>query len=169
MQWKELDSCQKLQQWGCLFAPFSNDLVLFAKADHVNYSTIQDVLGSFCARSYQSISASKSRVYFSPNVDVDTRESLCDILGFHSTPTLGKYLGFPIKHCGANNEDLNFVLIGLSKNWLVGKPTFFPWQVGLFSSKLPLLLYLHMSCNARLSWRSCLITLIGSIETFCAG
>lgn len=41
---------------------------------------------------------------------MDTRESLYDILGFHSIPNLGKYLGFPIKHRGANNEDLNFVL-----------------------------------------------------------
>ena len=41
---------------------------------------------------------------------MDTRESLCDILGFHSTPNLGKYYGFPIKHRGTTNEDLNFVL-----------------------------------------------------------
>ena len=41
---------------------------------------------------------------------MDTRESLCDILGFRSTPNLGKYLGFPIKHRGTTNEDLNFVL-----------------------------------------------------------
>ena len=89
---------------------FTDDLVLFVKADHINCSTIRDVLEAFCAKSSQSISAGKSRVYFSPNVDVDTRESLCDILGFHSTPKLGKYLEFPIKHRGANNEDLNFML-----------------------------------------------------------
>ena len=65
---------------------------------------------NFCARSGQSISESKSRVYFSPNVDVDTRGSLCDMLGFSSTPNLGNYLGFPIKHCGGRNEDLNFIL-----------------------------------------------------------
>lgn len=89
---------------------FADDLVLFAKADHVNCSTIRDVLDAFCARLGQSISDSKSRVFFSPNVDIDTRESLCDILGFKSTPNLGKYLGFPIKHQGAGNHDLNFVL-----------------------------------------------------------
>jgi len=52
---------------------FADDLVLFAKVDHVNCSTIRDVLDAFCARSRQSISDSKSRVFFSPNVDVDTR------------------------------------------------------------------------------------------------
>ena len=89
---------------------FIDDLVLFVKADHVNCSTMRDVLDDFCARSGQSISESKSRVYFSPNVDVDTRESLCDILGFKSTPNLGKYLGFPLKNQGGNNQDLNFIL-----------------------------------------------------------
>ena len=43
---------------------FADDLVLFAKADHVNCSTIWDVLDDFCARSEQSISESKSRVFF---------------------------------------------------------------------------------------------------------
>ena len=56
------------------------------------------------------MSITKSRVYFSPNVDRDTRESLCDILGFASTASLGKYLGFLIKHPGATTQDFNFIL-----------------------------------------------------------
>ena len=76
---------------------FAGDLVFFARADYVNYSAIRDVLDDFCSISGQTVSEAKSRVYFSPNVDRDTRESLCDILGFASTPNLGKYLGIPIK------------------------------------------------------------------------
>lgn len=49
-------------------------------------------------------------MYFSPNVDRDTQESLCDILGFTSTPNLGKYLGFPIKHSRTSALDFNFIL-----------------------------------------------------------
>ena len=75
---------------------FADDLVLFAKADGRNCSAIRDALDEFCNRSGQSISEAKSRVFFSPSVDRDTRESLCNILGFSSTPNLGKYLGFPI-------------------------------------------------------------------------
>ena len=105
---------------------FADDLVLFAKANHGNCSTIRDVLDSFCAKSGQSISESKSRVYFSLNVDVDTRGSLCDILGFHSTPNLGNYLGFPIKHHGGRNEDLNFILERI-KQKLAG------WKANLLS------------------------------------
>ena len=96
--------------WLFLTCFFADDLVLFAKVDHVNCSIIRDVLDGFCAQSGQSINESKSRVYFSLNIDVDTRESLCDILGFKSAPNLGKYLGFPTKHLGGNNQDLNFIL-----------------------------------------------------------
>ncbi|KAL0013744.1 hypothetical protein SO802_000813 [Lithocarpus litseifolius] len=40
----------------------------------------------------------------------DTRESLCDILWFASIPSLGKYLGFPIKHSGTTTHEFNFIL-----------------------------------------------------------
>ena len=56
------------------------------------------------------MSEAKSMVYFSPNVDRDTGESLCDILGFASTPFLGKYLGFPLKHPGSSSQEYNFIL-----------------------------------------------------------
>ena len=63
----------------------------------MNCFAIIDVLDTFCSMTRQSVSESKSRVYFSPNVDRDTRESLCDILGFSSIPFLGKNLGIPMK------------------------------------------------------------------------
>ena len=88
---------------------FVDDVVLFARADHASCSTIREVFNKFCNRSGQSISEAKFWVFFSPNVDRDQRESLCDILGFASTPNLGKYLGIPIKHLGTP-MDVNFVL-----------------------------------------------------------
>ena len=56
------------------------------------------------------MSGAKSRVYFSPNVGRENRESLRDILGFQSTPNLGKYLGIPLKHPGSSANDFNFIL-----------------------------------------------------------
>ncbi|XP_075665353.1 uncharacterized protein LOC142635018 [Castanea sativa] len=56
------------------------------------------------------MSEAKSRVFFSPNVDRDSRESFCDILGFHSTPSLGKYLGFPNRLTGSSSQDFNYIL-----------------------------------------------------------
>ena len=88
---------------------FADDLVLFAKANMENCLVIREVLDEFCSQSGQTISEAKSRVFFSPNVDQSDREALSDILGFQSTPNLGKYLGFPIKHRGASNQDFNFM------------------------------------------------------------
>ena len=48
---------------------FVDDIVLFAKADLINCSTIRDVLDQFC-----------DQLFYSPNVDRDTRESFSDIL-----------------------------------------------------------------------------------------
>ena len=68
------------------------------------------MLDDFCSISGQIVSEAKSRVYFVPNVDRDTRESLCDILGFASTSFLGKYLRFPLKQSGSSSQDYNFIL-----------------------------------------------------------
>ena len=84
--------------------------MLFGRADGRRCAVIRDVLDEFCSMSGQSVSITKFRVYFSPNVGRDTRESLCDILGFASTPSLGRYLGFPIKHPGSTTQDFNFIL-----------------------------------------------------------
>ena len=65
-------------------------------------------------------------MFFSPNLDKDHKDALGDILGFQSTPNLGRYLGFPMKHRGASNQDFNFVLEKVKKK-LVG------WKANLLS------------------------------------
>ena len=105
---------------------FADDLVLFAKADHINCSTVRDVIDVFCNVSSQSVNDAKSKVYLSPNLDRDSKESFCDILGFASTPSLGKYLGIPIKHPGSSSQDFNFILDRV-KNKLAG------WKANLLS------------------------------------
>ena len=72
--------------------------------------SIQEVLEVFGELSSQKVSASKSKVFFSPNVPCDTRSSLLDILGFHSTQNLGKCLGFPLKHARSSSQDYNFII-----------------------------------------------------------
>ena len=59
-------------------------------------------------------------------MDKDHRDALGDILGFQSTPNLGRYLGFPMKHHGASNQDFNFVLEKVKKK-LAG------WKANLLS------------------------------------
>ena len=106
--WQSVRASKSRLDFSHLF--FADDLVLFAKADNENCAVIREVLDNFCSRSAQSMSGAKSRVYFSLNVDKDKREELCDILGFQSTPNLGKYIGIPIKHLGSSLQDFNFVL-----------------------------------------------------------
>lgn len=105
---------------------FADDLVLFARADGTNCFIVRDVLDEFCSLSGQTISEAKSRVYFSPNVARDTRESLSDILGFASAPSLGKYLGIPIMHPRSSSHEYNFVLDRV-KHKLVG------WKANMLS------------------------------------
>ena len=88
---------------------FADDLVLFAKYDRKNCLAVRDVIDSFCSLSGKKVSNAKSRVFFSPNVNPDARANLCEILEFRSTPTLGKYLGFPIKHLGTR-QDFGFII-----------------------------------------------------------
>ena len=106
--WNSVKSSKSGPSFSHLF--FADDLVLFAKANQVNCSTIRDVLDEFCEKSGQSVSEAKSRVFFSPNVDRDTRESLSDILRFQSTRSLGKYLGIPIRHPKSSSHDFDFIL-----------------------------------------------------------
>ena len=105
---------------------FANDLVLFSKVDNVNCCAIRDVLDEFCKISGQTVSEAKTRVFFSPNVDLDDREAFCDILGFASTSYLGKYLGIPIRQLGMFSREYNFILDRV-KQKLLG------WKANLLS------------------------------------
>ena len=70
---------------------------------------VREVLDPFCSISNQKVSQDKSQVYFSLNVSTEERAEMCDILGFHSTPSLGKYLGIPIKH-SARTQDFGYII-----------------------------------------------------------
>lgn len=70
---------------------------------------IKDVLNKFCKEYVQVVSAEKSRIYFSPNVPLNVKENICDILDISETLALGTYLGFPINHKGAARNRFNFI------------------------------------------------------------
>ena len=126
MQREALESRQSSQS-GPAFSRlfFADDLMLFAKADRKNFTAIRDVMDTICSLSGHKISEEMSRVYFSPNVDQNSREKLSEVLGFRSTPTLGKYLGFPIKHKGSQ-QDFGFIIDRIQSK-LVG------WKANLLS------------------------------------
>ena len=104
---------------------FVDDLVLFAKADRKNYVAVRDALDAFFSLLGQKVSCEKSRVFFSPNVPPEDRSAFCDLLKFRSTPTLGKYLGFTIKHT-SSPQDFSFIIERMQSP-LTG------WKANLFS------------------------------------
>ena len=129
---------------------FADDVIFFARADGTNFLAIRDVLDEFCGLSGQTVSEAKSRVYFSPNVDRDTRESLCDILGFSSTLFLGKYLGFPLKHPGSSSQDYNFILDRVKQKlagWKANLLSLAGWNVLIQASSAAIPAYIMQSTH----------------------
>ena len=105
--WNPIKASQGGPAFSHLF--FAYDLMSFAKVDRKNCVAIKEVLESFSELSWQKISSEKCCVFFSPNVDQTIKEDLCEILGFKPISSLGKYLGFPIKHKGSQ-QDFGFIL-----------------------------------------------------------
>lgn len=89
---------------------FADDLVLFAKADLKYCYNVKETLDTFCELSGQKVSLAKLKIYFSLNIRHEHCEEMCDVLGMRSTPNLGKYLGFPLKHPGSTSHDFDFVI-----------------------------------------------------------
>jgi len=100
-----------VKRWASFFSSFfADDLVLFTKGDLWNCTIVRKTLDTFCELSGQKVSLNKSKVYFSPNISLESRKEMCGVLGIQSTLNLGKYLGFPIKHPGSSSQDFNFVV-----------------------------------------------------------
>ena len=104
--WKPLKASRN--NIGILHFLFADDIIMFAKVD--TCEAISEVLCNFCKESGQKISLEKSRIYFSPNVDMEVRDEVCERLCIQATKNIGKYLGIPIKHRGAPRYQLNFIV-----------------------------------------------------------
>ena len=89
---------------------FADDIILFSKVGNDACGAVSEVLSKFCLKLGQKVSLDKSRIYFSPNFKEEERVEACDLLGIQEARTIGKYLGFPLRHRGANNRQYNFVV-----------------------------------------------------------
>jgi hypothetical protein len=106
--WKAIKASRTSPSFSHLF--FADDLLLCTEASSNCCHTITRILEDFCFQSGQKVSLSKSKVFFSPNVNPTLRQHLCGILGVSSTPNLGKYLGFPLRSNGRSTRDFDFVV-----------------------------------------------------------
>lgn len=75
---------------------FADDIILVAKANEKNCSTILDTLDDFCFHSGQKVNYEKSKVWFSPMVTDDRAFHLNSILKLKKVQNLGIYLGHPL-------------------------------------------------------------------------
>lgn len=75
---------------------FADDLLLFGQATENQMHCVNFVLEKFCSMAEQQVSIEKTNIFFSKNVDVNTRRRLVSMSGFRETISLGKYLGVPL-------------------------------------------------------------------------
>ncbi|XP_054801608.1 uncharacterized protein LOC129305663 [Prosopis cineraria] len=102
----------RLKKDGPLFSHlfFADDLVIFAEATLDQVQVIRQCLDRFCAMSGQKVSYSKTRVFFSRNVNHNRAQQFSDLLEFNRTADLGKYLGVPLHHNRVTNNTYQFVV-----------------------------------------------------------
>ncbi|XP_054801529.1 uncharacterized protein LOC129305554 [Prosopis cineraria] len=79
---------------------FTDDLV----------QVIRQCLDCFCAMSRQKVSHSKTRVFFSRNMNHNRAQQLSDLLEFNRTADLGKYLGVLLHHNHVTKNTHQFVV-----------------------------------------------------------
>jgi len=77
--WKPLKASRENVGISHLF--FADDLILFAKIDEEACEAISEVLQIFYNESGQKVSLEKSRIYFSPNVEAEVKDGMCEKLG----------------------------------------------------------------------------------------
>lgn len=74
---------------------FADDCLLFCKATKAECTHLRQLLADYERVSGQAVNFSKLGVYFSKNVNADTRRELSSILGVHSPLNTCRYLGLP--------------------------------------------------------------------------
>ena len=75
---------------------FADDIFLFTHAKAKDCTQLNHILHQFCAASGQLVSASKSRLWFSPNTSRHCKDQVTGILSIPTTNHIGTYLGTPI-------------------------------------------------------------------------
>ncbi|MCH87793.1 ribonuclease H, partial [Trifolium medium] len=98
---------------------FADDLLLFGKATEKQMECTMRTLDKFSKMSGQMVSLEKTRIYFSKNVDAQTRRRLVRQSGFQETSNIGKYLGVPLIGGAPRKRDFQH-LIDKVRNKLSG-------------------------------------------------
>lgn len=65
-------------------------------------------LDRLCAASGSKVSLGKSRVYFSPNTNINIRDKICETLSMEATADLSTYLGVPMINGRTSKEEYQY-------------------------------------------------------------
>jgi hypothetical protein len=83
---------------------FADDSLILMQVDEANAGCLKRILDEYCAASGQLVSVDKSSIFFSPNIRVEEREVICNILNILTEALTDKYLGLP-SIVGADHSD----------------------------------------------------------------
>lgn len=89
---------------------FTNDLVLFCKADMDQVRLLKGLLSQFCDLSGHKISVRKRNIYFSKGIESNTCLEISQLLGYQVVQNLGTYLRVPLLHEWVMKNTLSFVV-----------------------------------------------------------
>ena len=89
---------------------FTDNLVLFAKANSKSCQAINRALGKFCEISGQKVNLSKSSIFLPSRFNISRAPLLERELGFKISKSFGKYLGVPITTDGRNKQIYDFIV-----------------------------------------------------------
>ena len=107
---------------------FADDVLLFIKARNAQIRLVTDLVERFSQASGLKINLSKSRAFYSSGNPQRKISTLTSISGIWSTPSLHKYLGFPILKGQPKKSDFSFIIekmhtrLASWKNKLLNKP-----------------------------------------------
>ena len=94
---------------------FADYLILFAEASMEQAEVVKACLEAFCSASGEKVNATKSKVFFSHNVNHLRAGEIANTLGFSLSSDLGKYLGLPLHHKRVSKQTYHFILEKVSK------------------------------------------------------
>lgn len=93
---------------------FVDDVLLFAKVNSKFIRTIKTTLDHLCRVSGMEINLGKSKLWLSPSIPRNTRESISNFLQIPTTANLGTYLGYQLK-VNYSTSDFNKIVLTLQQ------------------------------------------------------
>lgn len=115
---------------------FTGDSLLFCRANDKDCQTVLDILASYEQASGQQINHGKTQLFFSTNIDHNSRNRISDLYGVLAACQYEKYLGLPsFVRCG-KKRSFSYIRETIWHKSKGGNKNFCPKWVEKYSSKM---------------------------------